>query len=61
MLVTDLLQEKSREVDSAYRSLMSVQSSLVMFPINEYGSDDQKSKFLPELAKGKLIGCFGLN
>ena len=42
------------------RSLMSVQSSLVMFPINEYGSDDQKSQFLPELAKGKLIGCFGL-
>ena len=39
---------------------MSVQSSLVMFPIDEYGSDDQKSQFLPELAKGKLIGCFGL-
>ena len=39
---------------------MSVQSSLVMFPISEYGSDDQKSEFLPELANGKLIGCFGL-
>ena len=55
-----LIAREIERVDSAYRSLMSVQSSLVMFPINEYGSDDQKSKFLPELAKGKLIGCFGL-
>ena len=58
-MVTDLLRNRER-VDSAYRSLMSVQSSLVMFPIDEYGSDEQKSEFLPELAKGKLIGCFGL-
>ena len=55
-----LIAREIERVDSAYRSLMSVQSSLVMFPINEYGSDDQKSQFLPELAKGKLIGCFGL-
>ena len=55
-----LIAREIEKVDSAYRSLMSVQSSLVMFPINEYGSDDQKSQFLPELAKGKLIGCFGL-
>jgi len=55
-----LIAREIERVDSAYRSLMSVQSSLVMFPINEYGSDDQKSKFLPDLAKGKLIGCFGL-
>jgi len=55
-----LIAREIERVDSAYRSLMSVQSSLVMFPINKYGSDDQKSKFLPELAKGKLIGCFGL-
>jgi len=55
-----LIAREIERVDSAYRSLMSVQSSLVMFPINEFGSDDQKSEFLPELAKGKLIGCFGL-
>ena len=55
-----LIAREIERVDSAYRSLMSVQSSLVMFPIDEYGSDDQKSEFLPELAKGKLIGCFGL-
>ena len=53
-----LIAREIERVDSAYRSLMSVQSSLVMFPINEYGSDDQKSKFLPELAKGKLIGAW---
>lgn len=47
-------------VDSSYRSAMSVQSSLVMHPINTFGSDEQKSKYLPELAKGKLVGCFGL-
>ena len=55
-----LIAREIERVDSAYRSLMSVQSSLVMFPINEYGSDEQKSQFLPELARGKLIGCFGL-
>ncbi|NND21695.1 MAG: acyl-CoA dehydrogenase [Silicimonas sp.] len=47
-------------VDSGYRSMMSVQSSLVMFPIYAYGSDEQKTKYLPGLASGSLIGCFGL-
>ena len=47
-------------VDSGYRSAMSVQSSLVMHPINFFGSDEQKDKYLPGLAKGELIGCFGL-
>jgi alkylation response protein AidB-like acyl-CoA dehydrogenase len=47
-------------VDSSYRSAMSVQSSLVMHPINTFGSEEQKAKYLPELAKGTLIGCFGL-
>lgn len=46
--------------DSGYRSAMSVQSSLVMYPIYAYGTDEQKEKFLPELAKGNLVGCFGL-
>ena len=43
-------------VDSGYRSAMSVQSSLVMWPINQYGSEEQKQKYLPDLAKGNLIG-----
>jgi glutaryl-CoA dehydrogenase len=47
-------------VDSGYRSCASVQSSLVMYPIFKFGSDKQKDKYLPELAKGNLIGCFGL-
>jgi len=47
-------------IDSGYRSAFSVQSSLVMFPINEYGTDEQKEKYLPKLATGELIGCFGL-
>jgi len=46
--------------DSAIRSAASVQSSLVMFPIFEYGTDEQKNKYLPPLAKGEIIGCFGL-
>jgi alkylation response protein AidB-like acyl-CoA dehydrogenase len=45
-------------VDSGYRSTMSVQSSLVMHPINEFGTEAQKEKYLPRLAKGELIGCF---
>lgn len=45
-------------VDSGYRSTMSVQSSLVMHPINEFGTEEQKAKFLPRLAKGEIIGCF---
>jgi glutaryl-CoA dehydrogenase len=47
-------------IDSGYRSAFSVQSSLVMFPINEYGTEEQKDKYLPKLATGELIGCFGL-
>jgi glutaryl-CoA dehydrogenase len=47
-------------VDSGYRSAMSVQSSLVMHPINAYGSEEQKCKYLPKLASGEWIGCFGL-
>ena len=47
-------------VDSGYRSVMSVQSSLVMYPIFAYGSEEQRHKYLPRLAKGELVGCFGL-
>lgn len=47
-------------VDSGYRSMMSVQSSLVMYPIFAYGSEEQRNKYLPGLAEGRLIGCFGL-
>ena len=47
-------------MDSAYRSAMSVQSSLVMWPIYAYGTDAQKEKYIPKLARGELIGCFGL-
>ncbi len=54
-----IMQELERG-DSAVRSAASVQSSLVMFPINEFGSEEQKKKFLPGLAKGDLIGAFGL-
>lgn len=55
-----LLAREIERVDSGYRSAMSVQSSLVMHPINAFGSDDQKNKFLPRLATGELIGAFGL-
>jgi glutaryl-CoA dehydrogenase len=55
-----LISRRLEQVDSAYRSAWSVQSSLVMFPINEYGTAEQKERFLPRLAKGELIGCFGL-
>jgi glutaryl-CoA dehydrogenase len=55
-----LVAREVERVDSAYRSTMSVQSSLVMHPINQFGSEEQKQKYLPELAKGNLIGCFGL-
>jgi glutaryl-CoA dehydrogenase len=47
-------------VDSGYRSMMSVQSSLVMYPIHAYGSEAQRAKYLPPLARGEKIGCFGL-
>ena len=55
-----LIAREVERVDSAYRSAMSVQSSLVMHPIYAYGSDVQKETYLPGLAKGELIGCFGL-
>ncbi len=55
-----LVAREIERVDSGYRSMMSVQSSLVMYPINAYGSDEQKQKYLPGLASGELIGCFGL-
>jgi len=55
-----LIAREVERVDSGYRSAMSVQSSLVMHPIYAYGSEDQKQKYLPGLAKGELIGCFGL-
>lgn len=48
------------KIDSAYRSFISVQNSLVMFPINEFGSEEQKSNYLPKLSSGETIGCFGL-
>ena len=55
-----LVAREIERVDSGYRSMMSVQSSLVMYPIHAYGSDEQRAKYLPGLAKGGLIGCFGL-
>ncbi|KAK2704589.1 hypothetical protein QYM36_016851, partial [Artemia franciscana] len=55
-----LLAREVERVDSAYRSAFSVQSSLVMWPIYAYGTEAQKEKFLPKLARGELIGCFGL-
>jgi len=55
-----LVAREIERVDSGYRSMASVQSSLVMYPIHAYGSDAQKAKYLPGLARGKLIGCFGL-
>ncbi len=55
-----LIAREIEAVDSGYRSMMSVQSSLVMHPINTFGSEEQKQKYLPKLASGELIGCFGL-
>lgn len=55
-----LIAREVERVDSGYRSMMSVQSSLVMVPIYEFGSEDQKRKYLPKLATGEFIGCFGL-
>jgi glutaryl-CoA dehydrogenase len=55
-----LVAREIERVDSGYRSMMSVQSSLVMYPIHAYGSEAQRRKFLPGLASGELIGCFGL-
>jgi len=55
-----LVAREVERVDSGYRSMMSVQSSLVMYPIHAYGNEDQRRKYLPGLAAGDLIGCFGL-
>jgi glutaryl-CoA dehydrogenase len=55
-----LVAREVERVDSGYRSMMSVQSSLVMYPIYAYGSEDQRMKYLPKLASGEWVGCFGL-
>ncbi len=55
-----LIAREVERIDSGFRSMMSVQSSLVMYPIDAYGSDAQQKKYLPRLASGEIIGCFGL-
>ncbi|MEM8625692.1 MAG: acyl-CoA dehydrogenase family protein, partial [Pseudomonadota bacterium] len=55
-----LVAREIERIDSGYRSMMSVQSSLVMYPIQAYGSEEQRQKYLPKLATGEWIGCFGL-
>ena len=55
-----LIAREIERVDSAYRSTLSVQSSLVMHPIHAYGSEEQRERWLPRLAKGEIVGCFGL-
>jgi glutaryl-CoA dehydrogenase len=55
-----LIAREIERVDSGYRSMMSVQSSLVMYPIHAYGSEEQRRRYLPKLASGEWIGCFGL-
>lgn len=59
-LTYGLIAKEIEAIDSGYRSMFSVQSSLVMNPINKFGSEEQKNKYLPELASGNMIGCFGL-
>ena len=55
-----LVAREVERIDSGYRSMMSVQSSLVIYPIFAYGSEEQRDKYLPGLVSGELIGCFGL-
>ncbi len=55
-----LIAREMERVDSGYRSMLSVQSSLVMYPIYAFGSDEQRRKYLPKLARGEIVGCFGL-
>jgi len=55
-----LIAREVERIDSGYRSMMSVQSSLVMYPIHAFGSEEQKARYLPRLASGEWIGCFGL-
>ena len=59
-VVYGLIAREVERVDSGYRSMMSVQSSLVMHPIHAYGTEAQKRKYLPKLARGEWVGCFGL-
>ena len=59
-LAYGLVAYEFEKIDSSYRSSISVQSSLVIYPINEFGSQEQKDKYLPQLIKGEKIGCFGL-
>ena len=59
-VVYGLLAREVERVDSGYRSAMSVQSSLVMYPIFAYGTEEQRKKYLPKLASGEWVGCFGL-
>ena len=59
-VVYGLVAREVERIDSGYRSMMSVQSSLVMYPIETFGSEEQKMKYLPKLATGEHIGCFGL-
>ena len=55
-----LIAREVERIDSGYRSVLSVQSSLVMFPIDAYGTEEQRRKYLPRLATGEIAGCFGL-
>lgn len=55
-----LIARELERVDSAYRTVLSVQSSLVMYPLHRFGSEEQRSRYLPRLARGELIGCFAL-
>ena len=55
-----MIAREVERVDSSYRSAMSVQSSLVMYPIYDFGTEAQRQKYLPSLATGEKIGCFGL-
>src|SRR6202012_3382790 len=55
-----LISREVERVDSGYRSAMSVQSSLVMYPIWDFGTEEQRQKYLPKLATGEWVGCFGL-
>ncbi|CAB4059250.1 GCDH [Lepeophtheirus salmonis] len=55
-----LIAREVERVDSSYRSAMSVQSSLVMYPISDFGTEEQKNKYIPRLATGEIVGCFGL-
>src|SRR5579863_6568413 len=55
-----LIAREIEAIDSGYRSAMSVQSSLVMYPIHAFGSEDQKRRWLPAMARGEAVGCFGL-